>query len=48
VHLNEAEKEKLMSHARVANKGLRLLGVAKAVFMMIPCMKFSMISSLNL
>lgn len=32
-HLNEAEKEKLLSHAQeMANKGLRLLGVAKASF----------------
>ncbi len=32
-HLNEAEKEKLLAHVQeMANKGLRLLGVAKASF----------------
>ena len=32
-HLNEAEKEKILSHVQeMANKGLRLLGVAKASF----------------
>jgi len=32
-HFNEAEKEKLLSHVQeMANKGLRLLGVAKASF----------------
>lgn len=32
-HLNEVEKEKLMSHVQeMANRGLRLLGVAKASF----------------
>lgn len=33
-HLNEAEKDKLLSHVQeMANRGLRLLGVAKASFL---------------